>query len=515
MFLKNVGDYMLKKTGRIKIFTDQKKITRDNVLSVLRKAYAKHRINAGEIQFLIDYERGEQPLQRTKSIRPDIDIQTNDNLANYIKEFKIGYFWGTPVTYVQRGDKEHHGTDENVDSAGISALNEMIKNGNSIGKRNMELAEFVEIGGIGFRIVENKTDFETGVIPSTYANIYTLDSRNTFCVYYAGIGQPKVMAVTYAKISGKLYFTCITDSSRFEIQGDTVQEYINPFGMINIVEYERSVDRTGCFERQIPLMDNLNVMVSDFANDVAQKTQEIWWGNDIEFPVDEKTGEPIKPKSGQWLLTHSDSGGGQNQKIQPMSSTFDSSSTLNAIGDTRTKILQNAKVPIQYTSEGGGSTGVATDAMTGWSATEVDAIREEQMIGNAEREELKLILKAISFVPTSVLPEDDPIRKVHVSDVDFHFNRRRNYDMAVKANAFATWVAHGIKGRHALKAVDAFEDVEQVWEDSKNGIEEYQRSTYGTNNTSESDRIMSDNSDQTGNSPILDGMNTDNSKQMV
>ena len=507
---------MFKKAGRIKIFTDQKEITIDNVLSVLRKAYSKHRRNAADIQFLIDYERGEQPLKRAKTIRSDINIETNDNLANYIKEFKIGYFWGTPVTYVQHGDKEHHGTDENIDSVGISALNEMMKNGESIGKKNMELAEFVEVGGIGHRIVEIKRDFESGIIPATYAKVSTLDSRNTFCVYYAGVGQPKVMAVTYAKISGKTYFTCITDSSIFEIQGDNIQEYINPFGMINIVEYERAVDRTGCFERQIPLMDNLNVMVSDFANDVAQKTQEIWWGNDIEFPVDKKTGEPIKPKSGQWLLTHSDSSGGTNQKIQPMSSTFDSSSTLNAIGDTRTKILQNAKVPIQYTSEGGGSTGVATDAMTGWSATEVDAIREEQMIGSAEREELALILKAISRVPTSILPEDDPIRKVHISDVDFHFNRRRNYDMAVKANAFATWVAHGVNGRHALKTVDAFEDVEQVWEDSKEGIEEYQKSAYGNEEVQTGDdRIMSDNSDQTGNSPILDGMNTDNSRQMV
>ena len=510
---------MFKKAGRIKIFTDQKEITIDNVLSVLRKAYAKHRINAEEIQYLMDYERGEQPLQRPKITRKDIDIQTNDNLANYIKEFKIGYFWGTPVTYVQRGDKEHHGTDENADSAGISALNEMVKNGNSIGKENMELAEFVETSGIGHRVVEIKTDFDTDAIPSTYVNIHTLDSRNTFCVYYAGIGQPKVMGVTYAKISGKVYFTCITDTSIFEIQGtngNTIQEYINPFGMINIVEYERSVDRTGCFERQISLMDNLNIMVSDFANNVTQNVQALWWANDIEFPIDETTGETKTPKSNEWVMTHSDSGGGTNQKLQAIENPFDGVSTLNAIGDTRTKILQNAKVPIQYTSEGGGSTGVATDAMTGWSATEVDAIREEQMIGCAEREELTLILKAISFVPTNILQADDPIRNVHVSDVDFHFNRRRNYDMAVKANAFATWVSHGLKGRHALKAVDAFEDVEQVWEDSKEGIEAYQMSTYGNNDSQNTDeRIMSDNSDQTGNSPILDGMNTDNSRQMV
>ena len=363
---------MFRKAGRIKIFTDQKIITRDNVLSVLRKAYAKHRINAEEIQYLMDYERGEQPLQRPKITRKDIDIQTNDNLANYIKEFKIGYFWGTPVTYVQRGDKEHHGTDENVDSAGISALNEMVKNGNSIGKENMELAEFVEISGIGHRVVEIKTDFDTGAIPSTYVNIHTLDSRNTFCVYYAGIGQPKVMGVTYAKISGKVYLTCITDTSIFEIQGtngNTIQEYINPFGMINIVEYERSVDRTGCFERQISLMDNLNIMVSDFANNVTQNVQALWWANDIEFPIDETTGKTKTPKSNEWVMTHSDSGGGTNQKLQAIENPFDGVSTLNAIGDTRTKILQNSKVPIQYTSDGGGSTGVATDAITGWSAT--------------------------------------------------------------------------------------------------------------------------------------------------
>ena len=127
----------------------------------------------------------------------------------------------------------------------------------------------------------------------------------------------------------------------FEITGDDVQEYINPLGMIPIVEYERAVDRTGRFERQISLMDNLNSMVSNFANDVAQKTQEIWWGNDIKFPEDEK-GKPVKPQSGQWLLTYT-GGEGNNPKIEPMSSTFDSSPTLAAIDDTRNEILKKLK----------------------------------------------------------------------------------------------------------------------------------------------------------------------------
>lgn len=497
--------------GRKKIFTNIKDINKENILEVLQKSYAKHRQNVAEIEFLFLYERGFQPLKRQKVIRSDINIEANDNLANYIKEFKLGYFWGTPPTLVQRGNDEFHETNEETDSDGINALNEMLQNGISIGKKNLELAEFVEICGIGHRIVDIKTDFDKE-IPNSYVELDTLDSRNAFCVYYAGVGQKKVLGVTYTKISGKLYYTCFTETKRFEVTKDTVEEYPNPLGMIPIVEYERSIDRMGCFERQIPLQDSLNIMVSDFANDVSQRTQEIWWANDVEFPLDPSTQETKKPVSGEWVMTRT-AGNGTNQKIQPLSSTFNGSSTLQAITETRTKILQNAKVPIQYTSEGGGSTGVATDAMSGWSATEVDALREEQLISSAMREELALIIRAISAVSTRVIPADSPIRSVHVSDIDIHFNRRKNYDMAVKANTFATYISHGIEGRHALKAIDAFPDVEQTWRDSKAGIEEYQKSAYG--NKAQEDRIMSDNSDQSGNSPIIDGMNTDRYSQAV
>ena len=51
-------------------------------------------------------------------------------------------------------------------------------------------------------------------------------------------------------------------SQRFEIEaGKIVDIRANLLGMIPVVEYERAVDRTGCFERQIDLMDNLNSLV--------------------------------------------------------------------------------------------------------------------------------------------------------------------------------------------------------------------------------------------------------------
>lgn len=45
----------------------------------------------------------------------------------------------------------------------------------------------------------------------------------------------------------------------------------------------------GCFERQISEMDNLNLLISDFTNDVEQNTQAVWHTNDVDFPVEQET----------------------------------------------------------------------------------------------------------------------------------------------------------------------------------------------------------------------------------
>lgn len=44
----------------------------------------------------------------------------------------------------------------------------------------------------------------------------------------------------------------------------------------------------GCFEQQISEMDNLNLLISDFTNDVEQNTQAVWHTNDVDFPVEKK-----------------------------------------------------------------------------------------------------------------------------------------------------------------------------------------------------------------------------------
>lgn len=494
--------------GRKKIYTNVKNITKENIVDVLKKAYSAHQYNVFKMQFLIDYERGIQPLQRPKIVRKDIDIRTTSSLPNYIKEFNIGYNWGAPIMLVQRGGKELHNTNPSTDNLGISALNEQLKNIENIGYKDQCMAEFVEIVGIGHKMVDIKTDFPDSIEEPYVGSLvedYYLDSRYAFCVYYNGPGQKKIMGVTYVEDDNVLYMTCTTDKYRFEVENWEVKEQqINPLGMVNIVEFERLPDRTGCFERAIPKIDALNILESDFANDVSQRTQEMWWGDNIDFKEDEN-GNPIKPKSGDWILTVSQDG--KVAKIQPLSSNFDGGSTLNAIDESRTTILQECYIPIQYSSSGGGSTGVATDMSSGWSATELMAQRKQQITEKAKREELELILRAFKQVPTRILPADSPLRKIHVSDMSMKFLRNRNYDMSIKANTFATYFNCGVYPLHILQIIDAFPDPEQTFIDSEDTMMSIQNKMIDSANTDQGEEnynTSSDPSNQTENSPILD-----------
>lgn len=488
--------------GRRKIYTDERNITSENLIKVLNDTYSEHRKNQAEIQYLLDFEAGIQPLQRPKIVRPEINIEVTDNAANYVTEFKTAYFWGTPAMLIQRSDKDAHNTPPGTDDEGISALNEMLANGCSIGYKNQELGNYVEKVGIAHRLVDIKTDFNDEE-KEALVNINTLDSRYAYCVYFNSARQEKVLGVSFRKAKGTLYYTCITKEMRYEVsKGKIISKEINPLGMIPIIEYERAVDRTGCFERHISDCVELNTLVSDFANLTAQQTQEIWWGNDVDFPIDPDTKKPQKVQSGQWVLTNT-TPDGKTPKIQALSNAFDTNATLTAIDTRWRRILQKCKVPTQQDSEGGGSTGTAMDMSSGWSAAEIDAVREEQMVSKAQREELRLILKALEFVPEKVLPLDAPIRNVHVGDINFHFSRRKNYDMSVKANALSTLIKTGVHGRHALKFIDGFEDTEATWNDSRETIEAVQRAATSTGDTSSDEMEQTDRQvDQLETSPI-------------
>lgn len=517
--------------GRTQIFTDAKEITYENVIGIVRKAFSKYQTNVFDINYLLDFDAGIQPIQRKnpKRYRPDIDAEVIDNVAHEVVEFKLGFDWGNPITLVQRGEKDSGTEDE---AKAISLLNECYEAEDN--KSNTQkLARFIEICGIGYTYVETrkKDEWEEG---KSYFSLSVLDPRCAFVIYSSYyIDQRPMLGVTFRHDSetGNNYFTCFSKESRFEIinlqeviNGEIIEEdkqwkhqsrsgELNPLGKIPVIEWIRSWDRTGAFEHQISECNNLNLMLSDFTNDVEQNTQALFHGNDVEFPKDED-GNPIKPKNGDWMLTYTTQDG-KTPFINPLAIQYDYPGMLSNITQARSRILQKCDVP-QRNDNSGGSTGVAMDSATGYTAAEAAASKKQNIIEGCKMQEVEVALAAIKN--SLAIEPDNPMLKLKRIDIQASVKRRKNFELTTKVNFFATAVSHGIYGLHALKQMDAFEDVNQVWEDSRAGIEAYQKSIYekGQNNAEggegeqkpNADRLEQDLSDQIANSPSIDGIST-------
>lgn len=515
-------EYEIELLGRKRIYTDAEEIIPENIFAVLDQALAIHEINMESIRFLLRYDKGIQPLVRKKEVRSDINIEVSDNLANQIVEFKLGYNYGNPITYVQRGNKDIAGNPPDGDDNAISQLNEMNDAEASYAK-DQETLRFVQICGIGYQMIDIKRDYDG----SSVFDIYVPHPMYTFIVYRNNIAETPVMAVTFRQLeNGDRYFTCYTNNAVYEVRnlGEIVNGErkgvwgfgsgeANPLGMIPIVEFVRSYDRMGVFERQISDMNALNVEVSDFANATAQACQEIWWGNDFEFPVDPTTGEVIKPKTGGWLLTKTLSNG-KSPLIQAISSTFDYENVQKNIESKRNSILQKCYVPLQ-SDPGGGATGSAMSLSSGWTAAENSAMREEQIIRRSKQIILALELAAVQACAYRL--DGSPLIDLKLSDVFIKFTRQKTYDLGTKTNAMVAMIKAGIHGRIAMQTVDLFSDVAQAWADSKETIEKFQDSLFVKKEDVqvEEKRETTDLTDQVSNSPILDGMNTDDGAEEV
>lgn len=495
------------KLGRRVIYTPAAYVTRENLIDVLSSARSVHMQNVSDIKYLLRYEKGDQPLNRVKKVRPEIDICDVDNIANQITEFKLGYDWGYPITLIQRGQKS------DVDSESIALLNDFYELAGNRGKQQ-ELARFVEITGVGYTYVDLNNDYEEGESPFT---LDVLDPEFTFVVrstYYTD--KRIVMAVTFSDTDEdeNTIYTCFTQNSRFVVNSkNQITEFANYLGIIPIIEWVRAYDRMGCFERQIPEMDALNLLNSDFLNDVDQNTQAIWHANDVDFVTEEIENEDgsvttkvKRPENGQWLQTFTNNNGNK-PSITPLTVNYNYSGVLNNIVTKRQTILQKCDVP-QRNDNSGGSTGIAMSDASGWSAAEASASKKENIQDLCKCAELKVVFKAIR--KQTKMGADDPIKQLSLADVKPYIKRQKSYEMTVKTNAFATMVAHGINGLDAIQSINFFDDPSQVWERSKETIEKYQEKTFGEEPAQEqievdtelsSDRVT----DQIDNSPNITG----------
>ena len=501
--------------GRRIIYTDIEKITKENIVMVLANAMSDFYSNRADCERLLNIEAGYMPIQREKLVRPEIDVRTVDNIANEIVEFKKSYHWGIPFTFIQRGTHDS-GKENEVDA--ISELNECYAAEN-LGKKQNALGRFVEICGIGYTFIDIKTNWTDG---DSYFQYEVLDPRYAFVVRSSRYADHRIMlGVTFRTDSqGNNYFTCFTEDRRYEVvclkivngeevtdewrQGQRTGEK-NPLGMIPIIEWERSPDRMGVFERELPELARVNLILSDIGNDIEQETNMVWHTNDVIFPHKlDSNGNPTEeyetPKSNEWVSTFT-SRDGKQPFIKPLTTSYNYEGLLNNYITARALILQRCYTP-QRNDDSGGSTGVAMSDATGWSAAEQVANAQQLIMESSKMDEVKVVIQAIKKNPK--VKSDSPLLKLRYMDVKPNILRSKNFELSVKSSALANLLSHGVYGLHAFRTVNLFDDVMQVWADSKDLIEEYQKSTFGEKEDIEKTADLPEY--QIGNSPLIDGM---------
>lgn len=459
--------------GRIQIFSDVDQITKDNILEIFSSAYLLHQKNAVKEESLFIYERGNQPiLYREKEVRSDINEKIVINKASQIVDIHVGYCFGNPITYVQRGkiedDLRKPETTSDEDNKYIAMINKMMAEQGKA-KKDIELARDYMICGLGYQMVwknENKNHYSP-------FKIATLNPRTTFVVYKNDAFREPLVGCSYIIHSdGSVTATAYTKDKCFVIRNyvstdngfKAIEETPNILEDIPIVEFEY-IDRMGVFEKVIPILNGANVLGSDRVNDIAQHVQSLLWLHNCN--VDDDKVNALMEKG---VIATKSNGEGKEAKISYLNQTLDQSGTQSLADFLYRQVEEITSTPSWQEASGGSTTG-AMQLSNGWQSLELSAKSVEQNFAEPENRILRLVAKIIELDKRGY----SKIKNIDVSDIEPHFTRNKNYDLVSKANALSTLLNSGVDGLWAFQTVGLFSDSEQAWVDSKDIIEKVQK----------------------------------------
>lgn len=411
--------------GRTKIKTDVEYVDESNVLTVLESAFNDHISNYGDIEYLYNYFKGDQPiLQRKKEIRPEICNKIVENIANEIVSFKTGYLLGEPIQYVSRSD-----TDTSKE---VGELNDIMELCSKACVDN-DIAEWLYICGVGYRLVLPNDDAILGkAVPAlsvgekpdlgddTPFTVHCLDPRGAFVVHHSGIGEKPIMGVKYVKKDDlTVVYSVWTALEYFEIESDgvngtgrIVKHERNTVGYIPVVEYILNNSRQGAFEVVLPLLDAINATQSDRIDGVDQFIQSLMVLYNAE--IDEDKAKNLRD-AGLIILK---SFGENKADIKVLNEQLNQTQTQTLIDDLYQKVLEIVGMPNRNGGTSTSDTGAAVIVRDGWSTAEARAKSDEANFKRSEREFLRIAL--------SIIKRSGGL-SLMLKDVDIKFTRH-NYD---------------------------------------------------------------------------------------
>lgn len=439
--------------GRRQIFTSEAEITRENVVDVLEKALAIHRLNRAEILFLKKYERGEQPiLQREKTYHAEINNKIVVNIANQIVTFKTSEFAGEPIMYVSRssGLREEAKGDVTVPELVACVNSMMLAEGKQT--KDLKLAHEMFTCGVGYRLAYH----DTGRRGEEYLDeapfeMYVPDTENTFVVRRSDVTKRVVMGVTYVYKDppmNEVEYTVYTPKSTFTISGmpgadggglKIASEVKHNFGMVSLIEYPCNPNYMGAFEPVVPLMDAINLTQSNRLDGIEQFIQALMVFDGVDISRDDF----LELKDLGAIKLPATEGGNGGKKLYYLNEQLDQSQTQTLVNDMYQTILQIVGMPSQGdASSGDSSNNGAVIMKNGWWHAEARMLETQSMWKEAETEFLKVVLK--------ICADTNTLAGLKLSDLEPRFWRQSYEDLLVKTQSFSTLRSAG------MPAIQAF-----------------------------------------------------------
>ena len=442
--------------GRRVITTDAIEITDGNIVDELNRAFDTHNLNRGEIEYLWNYYRGQQPiLQRKKTVRPEICNKIVENRANEIVSFKVGYLCGEPIQYVGRNG------DESVSKA-ITELNEMMFSENKA-TQDKELVEWQMICGTAYRLILPDSRGDEDDAPF---EMFTLDPRDTFVVKSSEVGNKPMYAVKY-RVDNERNRICSVYSANhyWKLVGDKIVESKpHALGMIPIFEYPANNARLGAFEIVLPMLDAINNVASNRMDGIEQFIQSF-----IKFvncDIDEAQFKALK-EMGAIKVKSVD---GSTADVSIVTQELNQMQTQTLVDYLYQTVLTICGMPsMSDGSSSDSSNNGAVILKNGWQGAETRAKDSELMFKKSENEVLKLILRIIR--DTRGLSED--IYNLRLKNISLQFTRRNYENVQSKAQVLVSMLQQNkIHPRLAFEHSGLFTDPESAYQLSKEYAEE-------------------------------------------
>lgn len=443
----------LRHRGRQSIFTSETEFNERNLVDILNSALKIHLDNVADMQYLIDYYLGNQPvLTKSKSVRPEINNKIVVNLAQAAVRDIKGYTFGSPIVYASR-------TLQYQDELAI------INDGNEFENKSMidnDVQELMLITGIGYRALFPEKVEDPDEEPFRYAFV---DPRSAFIIRSTEIGNRPMLAVLINKeivpidgsASGYKELTVYTVYSRdakwvYKVNGAvapnvTLDSYITPvrgnyqklqvLGTLPIEEFTFNTWKLGFFETVLDIMDSLNLTTSDTLDDIEQKIrsklllfgidprqlQEVEEEKDSEGNVISTKSFVDKVKDAEVLAFSNDTGTNQDAKF--VNNILDYNGVNNFRDFLESMYYYILGLPERNARSSGGDTGQAVALRDGWASLETVARNIEKPWVGSERESLKRLI--------AILKTDGKISNIRVRDIDITLGRNKYNNILVKA----------------------------------------------------------------------------------